>query len=116
MHGESEIVLLEDVQDAVGDLVEILQTHQSKHKMLRVFLFTLCKKRQEEAEATIHVAMQRLQVQTVVFSCLHKQLNTQSMISALHMAGRDEPRVASAHLLNGLLPSPYTLHYSVVSL
>lgn len=55
-------MLLKDVRDAVGDLVEIIQTYKAKNKMSQVLTSTLFKRRQEEAEAVINDAIGRLQV------------------------------------------------------
>ncbi len=55
-------VLVEDVQDAVSDLVELIKTYESKNKMTQVFGSALFKKRLKEADATIDRAIIRLQV------------------------------------------------------
>ena len=55
-------VLIEDVRDAVGDLVEIIKTYQSKGRLSQVLMSTLFKRRQEEMEAVIEAAISRLNV------------------------------------------------------
>ena len=58
----AEQYLLEDVYDSVSDLVDIMQTYNTKSKISRLFMSTLFKRRQEEAEAVINRAISRLQV------------------------------------------------------
>lgn len=60
--GEAERILLEDVQDSIVDMVQIMQSYKSKNMVSKVFVSSLCKKRQEEAESNINAAVQRLQV------------------------------------------------------
>ena len=60
--GEAERVLLEDVQESIADMVQIMQSYRNKNMVSRVFVSTLCKRRQEEAEAAINSTVQRLQV------------------------------------------------------
>ena len=55
-------VLIEDVRDAVGDLVEIFKTYKSKGRPSQVVMSTLFKRRQEETEAVIEAAISRLHV------------------------------------------------------
>ena len=55
-------VLIEDVRDAVGDLVEIIKTYKSKGRLSQVLMSTLFKRRQEEVEAVIEAAISRLHV------------------------------------------------------
>ena len=59
---DAERYLLEDVYDSVSDLVGIMQTYNAKGKISRLFVSTLFKHRQEEAEAIINRAIARLQV------------------------------------------------------
>lgn len=54
--------MIEDVHDAVADLVEIIKTYRSKHKMAQVMTSTIFKRRQEEAEALIDRAVSHLHV------------------------------------------------------
>eukprot|EP00752_Nemacystus_decipiens_P018469 g16559.t1 len=55
-------VLIEDVHDAIFDLVELIKTFQSKNKLSKVFLSTLFKRRQEELDAVVDRAITRLQL------------------------------------------------------
>lgn len=55
-------MLIQDVHDAVADLVEWIKTYQSKNKLSQVVVSSLFKRRQEEADAVIDSAMSRLQV------------------------------------------------------
>ena len=61
-YAESERVLLEEVRESIEDLVQIMKTYKSKNKVSKVMMSTLFKKRQEEAEAVINMAIGRLQV------------------------------------------------------
>ena len=60
--GEAARVLIEDVHDAIFDLVELIKTFQSKHKLSKLFLSTLFKRRQDELDAVVDRAITRLQV------------------------------------------------------
>ncbi|CBN73941.1 Putative Leucine Rich Repeat Protein Kinase (Partial), partial [Ectocarpus siliculosus] len=55
-------VLLDDVQDSIADLLQIIESYKSKNALSKVFVSSLCKKRQEEAEVAINAAVQRLQL------------------------------------------------------
>ncbi|CAM9968731.1 unnamed protein product [Ectocarpus sp. 6 AP-2014] len=55
-------VLLDDVQDSIADLLQIIESYKSKNALSKVFVSSLCKKRQEEAEVAINTAVQRLQL------------------------------------------------------
>ena len=65
--GEIARALIEDVQDAIFDLVELMKTFQSKNKLSKLFMSTLFKRRQEELDAVVDRAIMRLQV-AVLFS------------------------------------------------
>ena len=54
--------MIEDVQDAISDLVELIKTSQSKNKLLKVLLSTLLKQRLEDLDAVVDRAIIRLQV------------------------------------------------------
>ena len=58
--------MIEDVREAVADLVEIIRTYQSRNKVSQVLVSTLFKRRQEEAEAVIDRAIWRLNVSPFV--------------------------------------------------
>ncbi|CAM9539627.1 unnamed protein product, partial [Ectocarpus fasciculatus] len=60
--GEAARVLIEDVHDAIFDLVELITTFQSKNKLSKLFLSTLFKRRQEELDAVVDRAIIRLQL------------------------------------------------------
>ncbi|CAM9214903.1 unnamed protein product, partial [Ectocarpus sp. 8 AP-2014] len=60
--GETARVLIEDVHDAIFDLVELIKTFQSKNKFSKVFLSRLFKRRQEELDAVVDRAVSRLQL------------------------------------------------------
>ncbi|CAM9600681.1 unnamed protein product, partial [Ectocarpus sp. 8 AP-2014] len=54
--------LIEDVHDAIFDLVELIKTYQSKNKLSKLFMSTLFKRRQEELDAVVNQAVMRLQL------------------------------------------------------
>ncbi|CAM9398006.1 unnamed protein product, partial [Ectocarpus fasciculatus] len=60
--GQAVRVLLDDVQDSIADLLQIIESYKSKNALSKVFVSSLCKKRQEEAEVAINAAVQRLQL------------------------------------------------------
>lgn len=59
---EAERVLVEDVFDAVEDLVELIKTFESKNRLSQIICSSLFKRRVEEAEALIDSTIVRLQV------------------------------------------------------
>lgn len=61
-YADAESVLLDDVRESIEDLVQIIQTYKAKNKFSKVMMSTLFRKRQEEAEAVINMAISRLQV------------------------------------------------------
>lgn len=61
--GHVERVLIEDVHDAISDLVELTKVYQSKNKLSKVLMSTLFKRRQGELDAVVDRAITRLQVQ-----------------------------------------------------
>lgn len=61
-NGEAERFLLEDVRESIEDMVQVMQSYKNKNAVSKVLVSTLCKRRQEEAEASIDAAMHRLQV------------------------------------------------------
>ncbi|CAM9381942.1 unnamed protein product, partial [Ectocarpus sp. 4 AP-2014] len=60
--GEVARVLIEDVHDAIFDLVELIKTFQSKNKLSKLVLSTLFKRRQDELDAVVDRAITRLQL------------------------------------------------------
>jgi len=81
--GEAARVLIEDVHDAIFDLVELIKTFQSKNKLSKLFLSTLFKRRQEELDAVVDRAITRLQVSGYAVSCPF-QTGTAAVISVAH--------------------------------
>lgn len=61
-NGEDERVMIEDVHDAITDLVELIKTYKNNNTLSKVFASTLFKQRQEEADAMIDRAILRLHV------------------------------------------------------
>ena len=59
---EAERVLIEEVRDAVADLVELIKTYQSKNKLSQLLTSTLFKRRQEELDAIVDSTILHLQV------------------------------------------------------
>lgn len=55
-------VLIEDVHEAIRDLVQIMKIYDSKNKISKIIVSSLFKRRQDEAEAAVNVAISRLQV------------------------------------------------------
>lgn len=60
--GETEDVLLEDIQECVESIGEIMQSYRSKGATAKMCASTLCKRRRDETEVAISTAAQRLQV------------------------------------------------------
>ncbi|CAB1102896.1 unnamed protein product [Ectocarpus sp. CCAP 1310/34] len=60
---EEERVLMEEVHDAVSDLVELIKTFQNKSKLGKMLTSTLFKRRQDELNAVIDRAVWGLHVQ-----------------------------------------------------
>lgn len=56
---------MEDVHDAVFDLVELIKTYQSKNKLSKVLMSTMFKRRQDELDAVVDRAILRLHVSGV---------------------------------------------------
>ena len=54
--------MIEDVHDAIFDLVELIKTFKGKNKLSKLFLSTLFKRRQDELDAVVDRAIMRLQV------------------------------------------------------
>ena len=57
--------MIEDVHDAILDLVELIKTYQSKNKLSRVLISTLFRRRQDEMGAAVERAILNLQVSAV---------------------------------------------------
>lgn len=54
--------MMEDVHDAVFDLVELIKTYQSKNKLFQLMASTLFRRRQDEMGAVVDRAILGLQV------------------------------------------------------
>ena len=57
--------MIEDVHDAIFDLVELIKTYQSKNKLSKVLISTLFRRRQDEMGAAVERAILNLQVSAV---------------------------------------------------
>ncbi len=57
--------LIAEVHYAVKDLMDLIKTYQSKNKLTKVLMSTSFKRRQENLEAAIDRALDRLQVSGV---------------------------------------------------
>lgn len=57
-----ERVLVQEVHDAVSDLVDLIKTYQSKNRLSKVLTSTLFKRRQEEMDAVVDRAILHLHV------------------------------------------------------
>ncbi|CAM9241877.1 unnamed protein product [Scytosiphon promiscuus] len=60
--GEAARVLIEEVHEAIIDLVDLIRTFQSKNKLSKAFMSTLFKRRQDELDAVVDRAILRLQL------------------------------------------------------
>ena len=60
--------MLEDVHDSISSLVGIMQTYIAKGKISKLFMSSLFKRRQEEAEGVIDRAI--LSLQACMLNCL----------------------------------------------
>ena len=57
--------MIEDVHDAIFDLVELIKTYQSKNKLSKVLISTLFRRRQDEMGEAVERAILNLQVSAV---------------------------------------------------
>ncbi|CAM9178344.1 unnamed protein product, partial [Laminaria digitata] len=60
--GKAERAMMEDVHDAIFDLVELIQTYQSKQKLSQLLTSTLFRRRQDEMGAVVDRAILGLQL------------------------------------------------------
>ncbi|CBN75056.1 Transmembrane receptor kinase [Ectocarpus siliculosus] len=60
--GKVARMLIDDVHEAIFDLVELIKTYQSKNKLSKVLMSTLFKRRQDELDAVVDRAIVRLQL------------------------------------------------------
>lgn len=58
--------MIEDVREAIADLVDLMKTYQSKKKLSQVLTSSVFKRRLNEAEAVVAQAIPLLQVWYVV--------------------------------------------------
>lgn len=75
--------MIEDVHDAIYDLVELINTFQSKNKLSKLCLSTLFKRRQDELDAVVDRAIMRLQVRG--FSVLPLHRHSGSILWCAHL-------------------------------
>ena len=68
--GRAERILMEDVYDAIFDIVELIKMYRSKNRISQLMMSTLFKKRQEEMGAVVDSAIIGLQLG------LHVQVGT----------------------------------------
>lgn len=66
--GKAERAMMEEVHDAIYDLLELTKTYQSKNRLLQLLTSTLFKRRQDEMGAVVDRAILSLQVSTYTFS------------------------------------------------
>lgn len=79
-------MLIEDVHEAIFDLVELIKTYKSKNKLSKVLMSTLFKRRQDELDAVVDRAIVRLQV-----TCVHTRFRNKSrqfMKRSGHLIGK----------------------------
>ena len=61
-NGEMERMLIEDVQAAVGGMVELIKTYRSRRRITQVIFSAMFRQRMKEAEAAIDRAISDLKV------------------------------------------------------
>ncbi|CAM9240971.1 unnamed protein product, partial [Hapterophycus canaliculatus] len=59
--GQETLVLVQEVHEAISDLLGLIKTFQSKNKLSKLFLSTLFRRRQEELDAVVDRVIVRLQ-------------------------------------------------------
>lgn len=87
-NGEAEHFLIQDVHDAVGDLVELIKAYQSRNALSKVLMSTLFKRRQEQADAVIDRATSRLHVSA--FSIAFSPSRYKPLIDYILLATKSE--------------------------
>lgn len=60
--------MMEDVHDAINDLVELIKTYKNKNRLSQLLISTLFKRRQDEMGAVVDKAILSLQVRAVNYS------------------------------------------------
>ena len=63
--GQEERAMMEDVHDAIFDLVELIKTYKSKNRLSQLLMSTLFRRRQDEMGAVVDRAILSLQVRAV---------------------------------------------------
>lgn len=58
--------LLDDVRESIEDLVHLFQSYHCMKGVSKVVMSSIIKRRQEDAEVAINMAVNRLQVGTIV--------------------------------------------------
>lgn len=69
---EIKRMLIGDVQDAIGDMLDLIRTYSSKRRITQVVVSTLFKRRMDETEAVINQTFADLMVSS---SCAVSLLN-----------------------------------------
>lgn len=64
--GVMERMLIEDVQTAVGNMVELIKIYRSKGRLSQVIVSTMFRRRMEETEAVIDRAISDLKVSSLL--------------------------------------------------
>lgn len=59
-------IMIENVQGAIGDLVDLIKTFRSKNKITQVVVSTLFKRRMDETQAVINDACSELMVSSSI--------------------------------------------------
>lgn len=65
--GKAELALMEDVHDAILDVLELTKTYQSKNRLSQLLTSSLFRRRQDEMGAVVDRAILSLQVSPVNF-------------------------------------------------
>lgn len=70
--------MIEEVHDAIDDLVELVKTYQSKNKISQLLMSTLFKRRQDEMGAVVDRAISSLQVSRIYKYVWHVFFNSKN--------------------------------------
>lgn len=65
---EMKGMLIENVQEAIGDLVDLIKTFRSKNKITQVVVSTMFKTRMDETQAVINQTFSELMVSSAALS------------------------------------------------
>ena len=66
--GEAKRHVIEDVRDAIADLIDIIKTYRSGNRLRQVLTSSVFKRREEEANLAIDRAVTLLNVRMVMFT------------------------------------------------